>query len=368
MRLNDRETERSQTPGRALGLVAALALTLSACASAGGTETPRASTGSSQAPASAPASEAEATPRELTSVTIRMPFLMSGYDAPFLLGVAQGFFEEEGIDAHIEEGQGSQTTAQLVANGQDDYGFADAATVATLIAKGAPARVIAVMQQQGSHAFIYQPPVELNTVEDLVGTTILSDGSAPFVLLPAVLEKNSGGTMTVDDLNSVIVESSAYQQSFLSTDRAVLLGNIYSTFQSIKRQAPETKALLYSSLGVNLLGQGMVASTSKIESKPDEVAAVMRAVVRSWEAAIADPGAAIDALLAAYPDLDSNVARDQLDQFLELVHTTNTEGKPFGWMSPDDWQQSIELLTTYMGVDASISVDDYYTNDFVPGT
>jgi NitT/TauT family transport system substrate-binding protein len=44
----------------------------------------------------------------------------------------------------------------------------------------------------------------------------------------------------------------------------------------------------------------------------------------------------------------------------------NTEGKPFGWMSEKDWEETVEVLKQYGGVTASLQAHQLYTNDFVP--
>jgi NitT/TauT family transport system substrate-binding protein len=44
----------------------------------------------------------------------------------------------------------------------------------------------------------------------------------------------------------------------------------------------------------------------------------------------------------------------------------NTAGKPFGWMSEQDWQETVEVLKQYGGVTTPLEAQQLYTNEFVP--
>ena len=79
--------------------------------------------------ASTPAPAAEASQK----ATLRLDWTALGYHAPFYLGVARHYYQDAGLDLTILEGKGSPAVASLVGNGSDDFGFADASTVAQLI-------------------------------------------------------------------------------------------------------------------------------------------------------------------------------------------------------------------------------------------
>jgi len=75
---------------------------------------------------------------KLTKVTFRMNWKLTAPHAVYLLGKDLGFYEEEGIDLEILEGNGSVTTGQLIANKSDTFGLADSAALIPIMAKGLP--------------------------------------------------------------------------------------------------------------------------------------------------------------------------------------------------------------------------------------
>jgi NitT/TauT family transport system substrate-binding protein len=46
--------------------------------------------------------------------------------------------------------------------------------------------------------------------------------------------------------------------------------------------------------------------------------------------------------------------------------TPNTAGKPLGWMSDKDWEQTVEVLKAYGGVTTPLEASQLFTNDLVP--
>ena len=69
-----------------------------------------------------------------------------------LLRFGGGLYREAGLDVTIEPGNGSQTTAQLLAVGKYDIGFADSAPVMRLVSQGAKIKVLATILQGNPNA------------------------------------------------------------------------------------------------------------------------------------------------------------------------------------------------------------------------
>src|SRR5262252_6757084 len=87
-----------------------------------------------------------------TKLTFLLNVPPAGYNAGFELAVEKGLYKAAGLDVTIEPGNGSQTTAQLIAVGKYDIGFADSAPVMKLIADGAKVKVLATILQGNPNA------------------------------------------------------------------------------------------------------------------------------------------------------------------------------------------------------------------------
>ena len=127
--------------------------------------------------------------QDLRKTSLRLDFSGTGYHATFYLGVAKGFYREQGIDLQVQEGKGSANTATVVGTGSDDFGFADATTTSRLVAQGLPAKVVLGLFQKPTLAIYFPTAGKIKKPADLKGTRISMcppDGMAQYV--PAYLE------------------------------------------------------------------------------------------------------------------------------------------------------------------------------------
>ena len=154
----------------------------------------------------------------------------------------------------------------------------------------------------------------------------------------------------------------------------LLQGRVDAITAGLNGQVPQVEArgtkvvyFKYADYGVNTLNNGIIVNTEFSRSKADTVRRFIRAQARGWVDARQDPGAAIDALIKAHPQLagERGVFKRQLELTFETLTTPNTAGKPLGWMSEADWQQTQDILVKYTGLTDTKPLSQYYTNEFI---
>src|SRR5215467_8086032 len=139
---------------------------------------------------------------------LTLNFLAGGPQAGFMYAKALGLYEKAGIDLTIEEGRGSGTTAQLVATGQTDIGFADAPAAMQLRAKNAPVKIIAPILQTNGFAIISLEEANIRKPSDLVGKRVaVQAGTAQTTLLNAILAANG---IDPAKFNAINIDPSAF--------------------------------------------------------------------------------------------------------------------------------------------------------------
>src|SRR6185437_9217742 len=97
---------------------------------------------------------ATAAPRSLGTVSLRLNWTITGPHALYYLGVQRGFFKDQGLTLQIDEGNGSVTTGQLVANKSNTFGLADASALIPVVSKGLPIRCVGMVSPQSALAVI----------------------------------------------------------------------------------------------------------------------------------------------------------------------------------------------------------------------
>ena len=119
---------------------------------------------------------------------LTLNFLAGGPSAGFIYARKLGLYERAGINLTIEEGRGSATTAQMVATGQSDVGYADAPAAMQVRSRGAPVKVIAPILQTNAFAIMSLEESNIRRPQDLVGRKLaVQPGTAQTTLLNAII-------------------------------------------------------------------------------------------------------------------------------------------------------------------------------------
>ena len=135
---------------------------------------------------------------------------------------------------------------------------------------------------------------------------------------------------------------------------------------TLPRQGVPITDFGYAKYGVNTTGLQIHTHEDTIKTNPDLVRRFVKATVRSFEAAIADPAAAIKAGQKVKADLETELGLEQLKVGISLMPSKATAGKPIGYLAPEDWIQTLSLMKQYMGLETNMNADAFYTNQFVP--
>jgi len=298
------------------------------------------------------------------AVTLRLDWLPLSYHAPFHLAAANGHYKAAGLDVKLLEGKGSGNTIQLVTNGLDTFGFADASVVAKSVSQGMPVKLVAGVFKRSAIALMTPVETGIRTPQDVRGKRVATcPGDSAGILLSAYLK-----AVNVSDVKLVNVDCGAKYTVVAQKQADVTAaygpyGRTTFTALGVK----EVRKFDYADAGLVLPGHGLITTVKTIETKPDLVRKFVIATSKGWVEARKNPDAAAAALARAVPTLQGKEAalKSEFVEWLEYIDTPSTVGKPFGWQSPDDWKKAEALLTQYMDVKPQPSVEAYFTNSYL---
>ncbi|MBM7245142.1 ABC transporter substrate-binding protein [Rhodococcus fascians] len=330
--------------------VASSALVLAGCSGGGGGE-----------------EKAPGTDGETTATSLMLNWYPYGEHAPFYYGVQEGIFAEHGIDLTITAGQGSTKTAQAAGSNQTDFGWADTAAVMSNIDKGVKVKSLGVFLQTTPSAVQVYADGPIQTTADLAGKTIaVSAGDAPTTTFPIFLDRAG---VSEDQVQQQSLDSAGKIAAMLSGQVDGLIGFAHDQGPNIaNKSGREMRYLRYSDEGLNFYSNGLIANTSTIERSPELVQAMVDATRESFEAAIANPEAAVASMVGKDPQTPpESVLLQQWQETIPLLTTENTEGMAPGVNSDQDWANTIGILSdaglTETGAEASTYWDSSFTSN-----
>ena len=297
-------------------------------------------------------------------VSLRLNWLLYGFHTPFHLGVERGYYREAGIELTIGEGQGSARAVQLVAAGSDTFGLSDGASIINGVVRGAPVQAVMGIMNRSPFAVIVRADSGVRRIQDLAGRTIAATtGEAGLVMFPALLRANG---MAPDAVRFLRVDGAGKLVATLENRTVGMLGGVENQSLILPQRGLEVVNLLYADLGANTMGLAIHATRDTIQRNPDMVRRFIRATQRSFEAAEREPDAAITAGLRVKADMDRALSLAQLQAGLPLVRSPRGPQQPIGWMSPEDWAETLSLMKEFQELRTELGADAFFTNALLP--
>jgi len=305
----------------------------------------------------------------MEKVTLRTNWLFYGSHGIFFLGIDKGYYAEQNIDLVVRQGNGSGNAVRLVANKNDTFAYASAATMMNLAAMGAPVKSIATIDATGTDAVLCRPDSGIKTFKDLEGKKIMTTAAASVNTFLPVACKNAG--VDINKIELVNVAEQALVTSYLEGLAPCILGGIDDKPAEIVANGGEEPIIFkYSDYGVYQPGYAIVAHTDTIKENPDLVRRFVLATLKSFKAAIQNPDEAVNSLLnwASEAAVDKAQARQVLDVTLSIAYSPNNNDKILGLNVEEDWESALQLLKEYKELKTDMKASDFFTNDFVPKT
>jgi len=296
------------------------------------------------------------------AASLRLNWQLLGFHAPFYLGVERGFYREAGINLTINEGRGGAVTAQAVGAKSDQFGIVDGGTTIVSAVRGVPIRTVMSLMNSGIFAVVARADANIRSAKDLEGKAIaITAGDALTQLWPAVVKVNK---LDSSKIRLVNVDPAGKVIATLEKRTDALLGSIDAQSFQIEAKGVKTSILSYDELGVRLVGLTVVAHEDTIKGNPDLIRRFVLATRKSFEAAIADPQAAVRAAVKVKPELDPNSVLLQMQASLSKFSSPNTAGLPIGVAAEPDWKSTLDLLNEFQGIKTDRPASSFFTNDF----
>lgn len=298
----------------------------------------------------------------LEQVTFQLNWVPGGFHAGFAMARQQGFYEDEGLFVHLVPGNGSATTAQLAAAGNVDLGYADAAPVTQLVAKGAPIKVIATLFQGSPIQISAKADSGIEEIGDLAGKSLAyPSGGSQAAQLPLVFTANG---IDPDDVELVPTPREALVPVLLEDQVDAIVGSMDFFGIQLADRGVETVDFPMYDYGAPTVSTSIIGNEGWLAENPETAAKFVKASLRGWAEALENPEAAIEALTSLFPNADAEEAAKQLEATVPLYCANGAEY--LGKATEDAWVNHEMVLRESGSIEEAVEPTDLYTYDFLP--
>jgi NitT/TauT family transport system substrate-binding protein len=274
--------------------------------------------------AALPTRRAHAEP--LTPIRFVLDWKLQGIHAWYYLAEDRGYFAAEKLAVAIDQGEGSAATVTKVMAGAYDAGFGDVnAVIQSAAARpGAAPVMVYMVYNRAPFALIVKSSSPIRTLKDLEGRTLGSPaGGAAQRMFPLMAARNGVDAAKVKWTNM----APNLQEQMLLKDHVEgsAVFSVTSYMNLVAQGTDPDKDIRwfhYADHGVDLYGNGVVVSRRLLNDKPQAVAGLVRAVNKAVRDTVADPDAAIAALMKREPLLNVALEKRRLLYTLRTVMLT----------------------------------------------
>ncbi|MEX0625825.1 MAG: ABC transporter substrate-binding protein [Chloroflexota bacterium] len=286
----------------------------------------------------------------LRPVTLLLGFRPDVQFAPFYLAQRAGYFADAGLDVSIEFKDASDVLV-LVADGQAEFGVADATDVMIGRTSGIPVKYISTLYDHFPVALIGPRGSVPSEPAELAGMRIGTPGEfgSSWHALLALLD---AGGMTPDDVVIRGYPQFNQVQGLLNGDVDMITGFRNNEPLRLEGEGMAVDLLTLDDLAP-LPGPGLIAGDDLLASDPALATEFARAIIRALVAIAANPEVGLDAAVAAVPA----IGEDRATAFAVLEATVELWSQD-GAIDTSVWTSGYETMLRLGFIDGSVPLDD----------
>lgn len=307
----------------------------------------------------------------LTPLKMVLNWTYQGPQAWFFLAQDNGYFADAGIDMTIDQGNGSGAAVGSVAGGAYDVGFGDVNALIQLAATNPEEAPICVYQMYNKPPFTVAvlASSDIRTAEDLQGRVLggaANDGALK--LFPAFANVSGIDQSTIEITN---FQSNLREQMLKSEQVEGVFGYVNTIRFSAKLSGmdPDTdiRFINYGDYGMDLYSNGIMVPKAMVRENPDMVRGMVAAINQGVKDTLADPEAAVDAVVRREPLINKEVELERLIATLkdEMNHPELAQ-TGLGGIDPERFRTAIDIVVDANDLPRTPDLEEIFTDAFLP--
>lgn len=308
---------------------------------------------------------------ETKDIRFTLGWKTQGSDAPFLLALHKGYFEEEGLNVSIDQGEGSAATVTRIMGGAYDAGFGDINAIIQSAAGRPDEAPVMVYQLWNRPPFAIVTPKSagIETPADFEGKRLGGAQGTPTTRLFPVFAEING-----IDLDAVAQENMAPNLQEPMMIRGDIDGAFVFTSTSwfnliANRQDPENDYtwFQFEDYGMDLYSNGLMVSRDLLENDTEAVAGLVRAVNRATMEIASGQDEAVEAIVAFDNLVDPELERDRLEFALtRLMNAPEVDEIGMGDVVDERLARSIEIVAQGYDLERLPEPSEIFDRSFLP--
>ncbi|WP_372837635.1 ABC transporter substrate-binding protein [Phaeovulum sp.] len=295
---------------------------------------------------------------------------ITGAAAAYVFGADSGLFEAEGLDLDVRATRSALDAVSRIALGSYPFGVVDMPTFAEYIIMNPGSRVISLMVIHDRPAFtvVALKSSGIAAVTDLPGHVVGQDSdSFAKYRMQNIANSNS---FDMSDLTFKNVAPTELAAALAAGEVDAVTGFSYEILPELAKLGVATDDLVIMPMadnGLVLYGQVLVINSDYLAKSSGVATRLTAAVLKAWKATIADPEAAVAAVIARNAELDPALEAERLRMIIaENVLTPYVLENGFATPSQARQEWNVAQLQDNPAFINSEERDTFFNMNFLP--
>ncbi len=305
-----------------------------------------------------------------TPIKFSLNFKPDGSNAAWFLAAERGYFKEAGLDVTLDTSGGTGDVLTRLATGAYDFGFGDIGAVIEFAGRNPGQSPVALMSiyERSPLSVIALKKSGIVKPADIIGRAVgapLSDGA--YRMFPAFAKATRVDAAKVNFKNIDI----RVRETMLSRgDVDAVMGfdsTVWFNLKALGVKFEDVNFIRYAEHGLDLYGNSLLASRKILKDNPKAVAAFVKATVRGWKETLADPKAAVAALVRRDPLIDAAIEIEKI-QWLAAnqILTPAIKAGGFGALDRARLERQIDTIFEAFSLPSKPALDAIYDGQYLP--
>ncbi len=287
----------------------------------------------------------------LDRVTLQLNSYHQFEYAGYYAALAQGYYQQAGLDVSINESQMGTDPIIEVISGKAEFGVSDSSLLLSR-ASGRPVVVLATIFQHSPAVLISRPRAKGQGLQALAGKRIMLDTQADEV--SAMLKKEGL-------LNRITrVDPSYDPQDLIKGKVDAMSGSLLNETWLLDRASYTYQIDAPLKDDIDFYGDNLYTSESMIKDQGDKVQAFREASLRGWTYALAHPDEIADLIRSKYSQRRER--EFQMHQSTQIARLIDADTASIGTQTPERWKKIGDVYKSLGKIDKDVALDAFLFN------